>query len=96
MKNYLQAYVNHTQDNWVDYLPIAEFLANNHVNESIEMTPFFADNGFHPRTDVQLPQHYDGSQKAELLVADRIVINQKKTISYLQDQLTWSQQEQAH
>ena len=58
MKNFLQAYVNHVQDDWVDHLPMAEFLANNHVNESTGMTPFFADNGFHPRTSVEPPQAY--------------------------------------
>ena len=47
MKNYLRAYISHFQHNCIDHLPMAEFLANNHVNESTEMTPFFADNGFH-------------------------------------------------
>ena len=77
---------------------MAEFLANNHINESTEMTLFFAENDFHPRTGVEPPQAYQqgASQKAELLAADRIVANQKETVSYLQDQLTWSQQEQAH
>ena len=58
MKNYLQAYVSYTQDNWVDHLPMAELLANNHVNESTRMTLFFADNGFHPQTGVEPPQVY--------------------------------------
>ena len=96
MKNYLQAYVSHTQDDWVDHLPMAEFLANNHVNESTRMTPFFADNGFHPRTGVEPPQAYTGSRKAELLAADRIVANQEETLSHLQDQLTWAQEKQAY
>ena len=48
MKNYLQAYISHTQDDWVDHLPMAKFSADNHVNESTGITPFFADNGFHP------------------------------------------------
>ena len=34
MKNNLRAYVSHTQDDWVDHLPMAEFLANSHVNKS--------------------------------------------------------------
>ena len=98
MKNYLQAYVNYAQDDWVDHLPMAEFSANNHINESTGMTSFFADNGFHPCTGVELPQAYQQgtSQKAKLLAADKIVANQKETVSYLQDQLTWSQEEQAH
>ena len=48
MKNYLRAYISYTQDDWVDHLPMAEFLANNHIHESTRMTPFFAENGFHP------------------------------------------------
>ena len=76
----------------MDHLPIAEFLANNHVNESTGMTPFFADNGFHPRTGVEPPQAYQGlGQRAKLMAGDKIVANQEETLSYLQDQLTWSQ-----
>ena len=93
MKNYLQAYISHTQDNWVDHLPMAKFSANNHINKSTGMTPFFADNGFHPRTGVEPPQAYQqgASWKAELLTADKIVKQQKETRSFLQDQLLWSQ-----
>ena len=75
---------------------MAEFLANNHVNKSIGMTLFLVDNGFHPCTGVEAPRVYEGGRKAELLAADRIITNQEKTLSYLQDQLTWSQQEQTH
>ena len=98
MKNYLQAYVSHVQDDWVDHLPMAEFTANNHVNESTGMTLFFADNGFHLRTGVEPPQAYQQgtSQKAELLTADKIVKQEEETRSFLQEQLLWSQQEQAH
>ena len=61
------------------------------------MTLFFADNSFHPRTGVEPPQAYErAGRKAELMAADRIITNQEETVSYLQDQLTWSQQEQAH
>ena len=97
MKNYLRAYVSYTQDDWVDHLPMAEFSANNHINELTGMTLFFADNGFHPRTGVEPPQAYQGlGRRAELMAADKIIANQEKTLSYLKDQLTWSQQEQAH
>ena len=47
MKNYLQAYINHTQDIWVDNLPMAEFAANNHVNMLTRVTLFFADYDFY-------------------------------------------------
>ena len=94
MKNYLRAYISHLQDNWVDHLPIAEFAANNHINPSTRITPFFAKNGFYLCTDVEPPQaNLGNSQKAELLAADKIIKNQKNMASFLQDQLTWAQQE---
>ena len=97
MKNYLRAYISHTQDDWVDHLPMAEFSANNHVNESTEMTLFFADNGFHLRTGVEPPQAYQQArQKAELLTAHKIMKQEEETCSFLQEQLLWSQQEQIH
>ena len=80
MKNYLRAYVNHLQDNWVDHLQMAEFLANNYINKSTGMTLFFADNSFHPCRGVEPPQAYQqgASQKAKLLTADRIVNKRRK------------------
>ena len=62
---------------------MAEFSANNHINESTGMTLFFADNGFHLCTGVEPPRAYERSQRAELLAADRIVANQEERVSYL-------------
>ena len=76
---------------------MAEFAANNHVNASTRIITFFADNGFHSRTGVELLQANLGNgQRAELLAADKIVKNQEDMASFLQDQLIWAQQEQAY
>ena len=78
---------------------MAKFSANNYINESTGMTPFFADNGFHPQTGVEpSPQAYQQrtSRKAELLTADKMVAKQEETVRFLQDQLVWAQEEQAH
>ena len=48
LKAYLHAYVSYQQDNWVDYLPLMEFAFNNNVNLLTNMSPFFANFGFHP------------------------------------------------
>ena len=37
------------QDDWVRWLPIAEFADNNAVTNATGMSPFFANKGFHPR-----------------------------------------------
>ena len=73
------------QDDWVDHLPMAEFLANNQMNTSTGITSFFADNGFHPRTGIKPPGSYDPSvnRKAKLLSVDSIVANQEKMSSFL-------------
>ena len=62
------------------------------------MTPFFADNGFHPRTGIKPPGTNNSSvgRKTELLSADRIVASQEKMTSFLRDQLMWAQEEQTH
>jgi hypothetical protein len=48
LEHYLRCYVNHKQDNWVKYLPMAEFVYNNSVHASTGMTPFYALYGYHP------------------------------------------------
>lgn len=49
MEQYLRAYVNYQQDDWTDWLPLAEFAYNNSRQSSTEQSPFFLNYGFHPR-----------------------------------------------
>ena len=87
MKNYLCAYINHVQDDWVDHLPMAKFAANNHINASTKINPFFADNSFYPCMSVELPRALETSWRAKLLKADQIVANQEAMAIFLQDLL---------
>jgi len=77
----------------VDYLPDAEFMANNFVNESIGITPFFADKGYHPRTGLEPPGAYEGRGRAEIEKAVKITERVKNMREWLQDQLVWAQEE---
>ena len=45
MEHYIRVFVNHQQDDWVQWLPLAEFAANKGVSESTKCTPFFAVQG---------------------------------------------------
>jgi len=49
MEQYLRVFVNHQQDDWVQWLPLAEFAANDGVSESAKCTPFCAVQGMDPR-----------------------------------------------
>jgi hypothetical protein len=49
MEQYLRAFVNYQQNDWVKWLPMAEFAANNHASETTNCSPFYGNYGFHPR-----------------------------------------------
>jgi hypothetical protein len=48
MEQYLRNFVNYQQDDWVHWLPMAEFAANNHTSDTIGHYPFYSNYGFHP------------------------------------------------
>lgn len=52
MEQYLRAYVSYQQNDWSEWLPMAEFAANNQISETTKATPFFANYGFHLRFQV--------------------------------------------
>jgi len=49
MEQYLWVFVNHQQDDWVQWLPLAEFAANNGMSKTMKCTPFFAVQRVDPR-----------------------------------------------
>jgi len=51
MEQYLQSYVNYQQDNWCQWLPMAEFMGNNHVSEITGTSPVFANYSYDPCLD---------------------------------------------
>src|SRR5258707_9352533 len=50
---YLRVFVSHQQDDWVDWLPLAEFAYNNKVHAATRQTLFELDAGQHPRLGVE-------------------------------------------
>jgi transposase InsO family protein len=49
MEQYLRIYTSHQQDDWVQWLPLAEFAANNAMSEATKCSAFFAVSGTDPR-----------------------------------------------
>ena len=49
LEAYLRSFVSFEQDNWVQYLPMAEFAFNNSKHSSTGLTPFELNCGYHPR-----------------------------------------------
>jgi len=49
LEQYLRIFVRERQDNWYTLLPLAEFSYNNHIQSSMQQTPFLLNTGRHPR-----------------------------------------------
>jgi hypothetical protein len=83
---YLRAFVKFTQDDWVDWLPLAEFAQNNQMSETTGVSPFFANYGFHPRLGIEPPAPIPPMPelaKKEYLRADQIANRFERILTQL-------------
>jgi hypothetical protein len=49
LEQYLHIHCNYQQDDWSNWLPVAEFAYNNAESSATGTTPFFANKGYHPK-----------------------------------------------
>jgi len=69
VEQHLRAYVTYLQDDWVDYLFLAEFAGNNQVSDTTSLSPFFANLGYYPRYDFELDIRVDAPEEREAQTA---------------------------
>jgi hypothetical protein len=91
IEQYLRAFMNFHQSEWVQWLSLAEFAANNVISETTGVSPFFANYGFNPRLGVEpskpLPPNLNHAQKRQFyranVIADRFerIITQLKALA---------------
>ena len=55
LEQYLRCSVSYHQDDWVNLVSLAELTYNNSLHALIDVTPFFANCGLHPRFNISLP-----------------------------------------
>jgi transposase InsO family protein len=53
IEQYLRIFINQRQDDWAEWIPLAEFAYNNRVHASTRHTPFELDSGQHPRMGIE-------------------------------------------
>jgi transposase InsO family protein len=51
LEAYLREYCNYEQNDWGELLPLAEYAYNNSFASVTGLSPFYANYGFHPRTN---------------------------------------------
>lgn len=76
VEQYLRAFMNFHQNDWPDWLPLAEFALNNTTSETTGISPFFANYGFHPRLGIEpstpVPPNLSYQRKREFLKANEV------------------------
>ena len=91
LKQYLRAFISYSQDNWVDFLPIAEFEANSDKNASSGIAPFLLTKGYVPRSGLEPQSPWAGSAtqraKREVIAADDFISKIDKMREYLRSEL---------
>lgn len=60
LEQHLRAYVNFAQNDWIRYLPSAEFALDNHDTFVTGVSPFLAVFGLHPRSGSECSVHLQG------------------------------------
>jgi len=88
ISRYLRAFTNFSQDDWVDWLPFAEFAQNNLVNETTGVSPFFANYGYNPRLGIEpqkpAPPTLSSHELKEYMRADTLADRFERILSHLQ------------
>jgi hypothetical protein len=84
VETYLRFFVNHQQNNWVEYLPLAKFAHNNWRSETTWESPFFLLMGYHPRADWH-------QTISDLPLASTRLDQLKKIRDDAQHHMTWAQ-----
>ncbi len=95
MEHYLRAYVNYLQDDWAEWLPGAEFAANNADSSSTLASPFLANSGQHPRVGFEpaepLPPDLTAQARANLIAADEFTTRMEEMNDHLRDEMLIAQ-----
>jgi len=92
MEQYLRAFCNYEQDNWVELLPLAEFAYNNSFHHSTKMTPFWANYDYNPTMQIKPPK--EPSFRSQIQ-ADRWVEGLEETHRLLWENLEEAQARQS-
>src|SRR6202165_392033 len=88
LEQYLRIFCDYQQDNWLQLLQLAEFAYNNARHSTTQVSPFFANHGYHPRCTIKVRAPTDDSHNP---AADDIVTKFKKIYTQLRSDLAEAQ-----
>lgn len=86
IEQYLRIHCNYEQTDWTNFLPIAEFAYNNSLNSTTQMTPFFANQGYHPQFSTKV------TSTSTIPAAEERIKQIDSTLTELRSTLKFSQE----
>jgi len=72
LEQYLRVFINHRQEQWLDWLGIAEFMYNNKIHVATKILPFKVNYGQDPRMG------FEGRRKRKYEAVGKFVERMKK------------------
>lgn len=88
LEDHLRSYITYLQDDWVEWLPLAEFSANSLPSETTGVSPFFATFGYNPRIGVE---PIDTTRHPESRDAEDFAADMSNITAHLQEAMLLSQ-----
>jgi len=89
MEQYLRIFTSHQQDDWVPWLPLAEFAANNGSSETTKSSALFAVTGADPRMSFE--EMAEESRDSRVIDADQVQSTMRQIHEHLQVEIQRSQ-----
>ncbi|RAL59221.1 hypothetical protein DID88_006676 [Monilinia fructigena] len=93
VETYLRMFVNHTQKDWEELLPLAELAINNRTATATKVSPFFLEHGYHAEPlDIQYDLANQKESFSPIQKADAIVRKLKDVQEWAQSAMATAQQ----
>ena len=90
MEVYLRAFTTYLQDNWVKWLPLAKFAANNTESKTLGCSPFFANYRYNPPIGFKPQTSLPIMPPAELN-AHELATRMEDLLNYLKEEMAAAQ-----
>jgi thioredoxin reductase len=88
MEQYLRILTSHQQDDWVKWLPLAEFAANNGTSVTTKCSGFFAVTGIDPWMSFE--EATEEPEDSRIVDADQVQTTMRQIHEHLQVEMRQS------
>ena len=78
----------------MDYLSLGKFAVNNHISTTTELTLFFINKSYHPRSSIEPPEPINKKllyrKHLKILLTDQHIDYIKNLLNYYKGEIAWA------